>query len=323
MHVRVSIFAITLAIGTMHGCCGVGYEPWQDSEVIDLGVSADLHAMVGFRTPGMDERYYSYLAVGAEGTVVAWGEEHFGLGEPFVERFSVGDADLHAVWADDSSWWAVGDGGLAVVSEDFGQTWTSVDLAGSVANLRAISSDGVRITMVGDGVVLVREDADRTWSEAPAPAEGWGQLRGVYDDGARSWAVGLGGVIWSTEHPGGEWIAEASGVGTDLFAVARIYDGNERVAAVGAAGTLLVRDAGTWSPTKTRQDVDLVGLRNGIVLGAGGEVFEQRDNGKLKLIDTIAGARAFSFGYGSYDGVVVVGDDGAAAGIPSAPCGVL
>lgn len=308
--------AATVALGTMDACLCLGVDRgWQATEVIELGISADLHAVVPL-SDSDNARRYEYLAVGAAGTVVAWGNGDGGTGELFVESSVIGDVDLRAAWAElidhdePPSWWVVGDGGTAAFSSDRGQTWTLADL-GTSANLHAITDVGGRLVVVGDDVVRIR-NADGTWSEPPTPAGGWGRLRGIHGDAdsERVWAVGLDGVIWSAEDPSEVWVAEASGVGTDLFAIGSLYEG--RVAAVGAEGTFLLHDASGWTRVETDEQNDFVGYGSNRVLAVNGDVFElefRNDKVRLEHIETFAGARAFSPGY--Y--LMVVGDAGVAA----------
>lgn len=310
------------ALVTLDGCVStgecVGIDPWGDTMAIDLGVSADLHAVIGIQWDP-DDQGYSYLAVGAGGTIVAWTTE-FGQADQqplAVEEWNVGGADLRAISADDAAWWVVGDDGFAAVSEDGGQTWTTVDLAGSTADLHAIASVESRRVVVGDDVVLVQAD-DGTWSEAPAPGDGWGQLRAVYYDGARIYAVGLGGVIWSATDPSGEWVAEDSGVDTDLLAIGGFYAGEKTVLVVGAQGRALVRKAGAWDSISTGLNVDFIDYEGQVALGTGGELYEVRYGGAPLHVGTVADARALT--YDDQIGMVAIGDGGAVAGKSHAYC---
>lgn len=295
---RVPSLALGVALASVGGCwCG----GWVDgSEAIELGVDVDLHAVTGLGDL-VDGRVYRGLAVGAEGTVVAWGssEEDY---ERFVERTTIADVDLRGTWTEPGAWWVVGGAGTLAVSGDQGQSWSLIELT-TDADLYAITSVGSRLVVVGDDVVLT-QSIDGSWSETPGD---WGQLRGVYSAPWRTWAVGLGGVIWSTEDPSGEWIAEPSGVEADLLAVGSFHGD---LVAVGAAGTLLIREADGWDRVKTREDVDLIAYHGQAALGAGGELFELRGNNRVRLeqVDQFPGARALS----RWGDAVIVGDDGLA-----------
>ena len=81
----------------------------------------------------------------------------------------------------------------------------------------------VALLSAGDELVLVRV-ADGTWLEPPAPADGWGQLRGVAATSDRIYAVGLAGAFWSASDPSGEWTAMAGGIADDLLDVGTYGD---------------------------------------------------------------------------------------------------
>lgn len=299
MSPRVPSFALIAALTSVCGCwCG----GWVDgSEAIDLGVDTDLLAVTGLGDR-VDGRVHERIAVGAEGTVVAWGHAESDNQDQFVERFVIGDGDLRGAWAVPGAWWVVGDAGTLAVSGDQGQTWNHIALE-TDADLYAITSVGSRLVAVGDDVVLTQA-IDGSWSETPGD---WGHLRGLFVAGSRIHAVGLGGVIWSSDDPSGEWIAEASGVEADLFAVGSFHGD---VVAVGAAGTVLIRESDGWTRIKTREDVDLIAYAAEAVLGAGGELFELHGNVTIKLdrVDRFPGARAIV----REGHAVIVGDDGMA-----------
>lgn len=314
--------AATAAAVTLPGCCGIGYDPWQAAEVIELETDADLFAVTGLPYDNSDHPYEN-LAVGAGGIVVMWGSDFDSATiefTTFVDSQQVGDQNLRAVWADESAWWVVGDAGTVVVSVDRGLTWTAVDL-GTTANLRGITSVGSRLVVVGDGVVFL-QGGDGVWTEIPAPAGGWGDLRAVHDDGSRVFTVGLAGKVWSAEDPSGEWTAEEIGTSVDLFDVGTLesYGDPSLTVVVGAAGTLLLRDTAGWTRVETKVDADLIAYDGHQVLAAGGRLYEIRDNPKRRLrhIDTLAGALAMASEFGL--GVLAVGSEGVAYDKPLVYC---
>jgi hypothetical protein len=298
--------ALTLAISLLSAslasvgisACGILYfgdcGGWDDSWAIELGTTADLFAVRSL--------YLTYpeliVAVGAAGTVVAWGQNA-------VTVSTVGDATLRSVWVDEFVLWVVGDGGMAAVSNDRGLNWTIVEL-GTSADLYEIISVGSRLVVVGDDVVLVQA-ADGVWSEVTPPAGGWGKLRAVHETVTRTYAVGLDGVVWSTMDPAGEWVRESAGVAVDLFDVGQH---GEHVAIVGAGGTLVVRDGEEWSRAKTGVDVDLIGWSDGFVLGTDGQLYDVTSERELEYLETFPGARALVTQ--KYGGEIVVGDGGMA-----------
>jgi hypothetical protein len=309
--------ALTLVLGTSTACWPC--ERWRVSESFDVGVSADLDAVVEIGSTD-----YTYLAVGSGGTVVAWNE--FSTNEAQVWTLP-GNVDLHgaAVGRGDgngSEWWVVGDGGFAAVTENRGQTWSTVDLA-TTANLHAIIEIEERLVVVGDAVVRVREP-DGTWIEPLASAVGWGQLRDVaYANGL--WAVGLGGVIWTASDPSGEWVAEDSGTTADLFAAG--WFSEQLLGAAGAAGTVVVReaDASEWRSLDSGLDADILDYQADFFLTAEGELLEagyEHHAWGLEHVETFPGARAILPGQEmAAIGLVVVGDAGSVTTKWNASCG--
>jgi hypothetical protein len=309
----ISLLAMSL-LGFATGCDSI--ECASERATIDLGIETDLHAVVNL-DHWSGERHVALLAAGADGTVVAWGMDYGGKqDEPIVEVFDLGDAHLRAVWVDKSTgpddgshdgpwnWWVVGDGGRIMVSSDQGTTWDSVELQ-SDANLYGIAGIDGRPIVVGDDIIATRT-FDGTWTELTPPADGWGQLRGVFAQDTRVEIVGLGGVIWSTTDPSGEWTLEPSGVTTDLFAVD--YD-----VAVGAEGTLLVHSDTGWMPSDTGVDVDLIDYEGGYALGANGEIYEVTKDEPLSLVQTNPGARALTNSWYTW---ATVGDGGSMSSPP-------
>jgi hypothetical protein len=314
--------AVAAAVVTLEGCWCVGHDPWESTEVIDTETDADLYAVTRLENdPEAAYPEYVGLAVGAGGSVIAWGrayDEANWRTVPFVEHSQVGDANLRAVWADGSVWWVVGDAGTAALSVDHGLTWTPIDL-GTTANLRGITSIGSQLVVVGDGVMRL-QGADGLWVEVPAPAGGWGELRAVHYDGSRLYVVGLAGKIWSAADPSGEWMAEDIGTDVDLFDVSSFqldYEAST-IAVVGASGTLLLRGASGWTRADTRTTTDLIACEDGGVLAAGGGLYEIGQKHRLRHIDTLTGAQALS--YTQYTGALAVGTDGAAYDKPYYGC---
>jgi hypothetical protein len=307
--------AIAAAASSLEGCAFacLSYDPWSETETIELETDADLHAVVRLPERNEGNRIHTGLAVGAGGSVIAWGDDYDLTNYshlPFVEHWQVGEADLHAAWADESTWWVLGDAGTVAVSHDLGLTWTPVDI-GTTANLRGIAKVGSQLVVVGDGVVWVQGSAGN-WTEALAPAGGWGELRAVHHDGSRVYAVGLSGKIWSAADPSGEWVAENIGTDVDLFDVGRFrpHYNEVLIAVVGAAGTLLLRDASGWDRVNTRTSVDLIAYDDGGVLAADGELFEISEKQRLRSVESLPGAQALSYVRGL--GALAVGADGVA-----------
>jgi hypothetical protein len=316
----LSTACAAVALGTLTGCpfiFGCGDETgWQEQQPIALGVDVDLEAVVRLNESEGD-RFWTNLAVGAGGTVVAWGETLVDTVEPFVERFVVGGSTLRGVAVDGVAWWVVGDGGMLAVTESRGQSWSTIDL-GLTANFHAIGSHGDKLVIVGDDVVVAR-DSSGNWVEVPAPSGSWGQLRGLYSDGSRIYLVGLAGVVWSSGDPMGEWIAEDVGVDVDLFGVSVHYSGSTQVLIAGAQGTAVVGDSSTgWTTLATNTTVDFIDCSESTLLGADGVVTELPYEGDLLTVGTFPGARALR--HEAYSDLVTVGEAGAAVQVDYYEC---
>lgn len=300
-----------VALGTMTGCpfiFGCGDDTgWQEQELIDVGVAVELLYVTELYDQ-VDDRAWSKLAVGVGGTIVAWGDDWSGTeAKRFAETSSFGNATLRGAVAVESGWWVVGDGGTMGVSQDRGASWTAID-SGTAASLYAIALHGAGLVAVGDGVVVV-EGPDGVWAEVLAPSGDWGQLRALYSDGSRLYAVGLGGAVWSTDDASGTWVAETVGTSDDLLGVCYDYASGDRVLIVGAGGTLLVSTSGGgWSAIESGVSVDLIACSNGGVLGADGDVYSIDSDGKLSSIGNFGDAR--SLVYNPYAGALTVGAGG-------------
>jgi hypothetical protein len=309
MRYLISAAAAMAVLATSSACCWDG--GWQASESVDVGVSADLEAVVPLADP-----QFGYLAVGSGGTVVAWDYAD----EVNAKVWTMaGEVSLNGVVSlghgEDSEWWVIGEGGFVAVTEDRGETWSTIDLL-TTADLHAIVAIDDRLVVVGDAVVRVREP-DGIWIEPPAPVGGWGQLRDVAHEagwGTPVWAVGMGGIIWTAEDPSGAWVAEDSGTTADLFA-AGIFQEEGLLAASGASGTVVVRDveASEWRSLDSGIEADIIHYHDDYFLTADGQLLEaryRRDVWGLEHVETFPGARAFIHEIWESDKVVVVGDAG-------------
>ncbi len=309
-----------LAVGTLVGCpfvLGCGDDTgWREPQPIALGVDVDLQAVVRLHE-SEGERYWTHLAVGAGGTVVAWGETIGETVEPFVDRFVVGGSVLRGVAVDETGWWVVGDGGTLAVSQNRGQSW-SIIVLGIDADFHAIASHADKLVVAGDNIV-VAQDTSGNWVEVDPPNDGWGQLRGLYGDGTRIHAVGLAGVVWSATDPLGPWTLEPVGVDVDLFAVGAHSTDTRQVLIVGAQGTVMFgdRDAG-WTTVETNTNVDFIDCSESTWLSVDGVVTELRPEGDLVSVGTFPGARALW--HEPYTDLVTVGEGGAAMHVEDYEC---
>jgi photosystem II stability/assembly factor-like uncharacterized protein len=150
-----------------------------------------------------------------------------------------------AHFADRSTGWAVGDGGVILHTEDAGKTW-STQASRTKEGLRSVHfADRSAGWAVGDRVILHTEDAGKTW--AAQSSETGRRLNSVhFVDRSAGWAVGYGGVILHTEDAGKTWSTQASGTEWELRSVHFV---DRRTGwAVGERVILHTEDAGkTWA----------------------------------------------------------------------------
>jgi hypothetical protein len=178
-----------------------------------------------------------------------------------------------------------------------------------------------KLVIVGDDIV-VTQDAGGNWVEIPAPPAsngGWGQLRGLYGDGTRIWAVGLAGVVWSCTDPLGEWNVESLGVNVDLFGVCGHDADTRQVMIVGAQGTVFLGDPGAgWAMIDANTSVDILDCSESTLLAADGAVTELRSEGDFVSVGTFAGARGIW--HEAQNDLVVVGAAGMATRVEDYEC---
>lgn len=198
---------------------------WRDG---DTGMGFDLAAVA--TTPSGD-----LWAVGPKGRVVHRGPLGFGAQPKFT------NADLWAlsVQADDAMW-AGGDAGTILRFD--GAAWTQEPaLVANGSGPVPWSVRGIVPTVaVGEGGVLLRDAASKTWQELPLlHAKG---LYAVAMDGADVIAAGDAGKVVTRR--GGDWSVELVDPDADWRAVAA-YGG--RVLLAGRNGAVALRDGeGSW-----------------------------------------------------------------------------
>jgi photosystem II stability/assembly factor-like uncharacterized protein len=127
---------------------------------------------------------------------------------------------LDLAFADEARAAAVGQGGLAVISDDGGATWTRRDV-GTSETLYRLATDGEgRLIAVGtNGAIFLSTDGGSIWSRQPS-----GTDKTLVDvcllDSRLGWAVGHGGTILTTSDGGETWSRIDAGLTADLSSVA-------------------------------------------------------------------------------------------------------
>ena len=177
--------------------------------------------------------------------------------------------------------------GALAVTDDGGKSWR-VAPALTTATLRsaAVTADGARMIVVGDGGALLRSgDAGVTWAASARALAAGADLRGVAIDPEAHvvLVVDARGGVWASSDGGVGFAAEADAP-SPLDAVAMSDDGAQAFA-VGAGGTVLVRTAPrTWTlaPRATTADLHAALVSEGrlYAAGEGGTLLGSRDGGE-------------------------------------------
>lgn len=296
--------AALATLGAEAGCqCP---EPWSDQAVAETGLRGDLNAVAV--EPGG-----RYLIVSAEGEVARLAGGHGGIAEPAAAILLELDLPLFAVLAsNEGQLWIAGAEGTLMSSLDGGESWF-VELLDTDAALRDLAlvrrGDRRLLVVVGDGVLGIKDLDSQQWSTPAAPEGGWGELRAVFDDGERIFAVGAGGVAWSSAGPGEPWTREQTGLGSsDINDGGTLGSYAGYVAVVGDGGKLAVREAGGWTRISTGMSDDLVAWSRGAFLTRNGRIFELWGDELEEIAGPLAEInRGLQRGNG---GMVAIGDDG-------------
>ncbi len=326
MHARAFAHALRLltlactgaALGSLTACPAFFNCPndWSEPAAIDFATATDLIG-VG---PGIE--YDSYVAVGLAGLISSFD------GETATAQSPV-NVTLRAVTRRETRLLAVGDQGTILVSDDSGQTWTP-RTSGTTTSLIAIAHTQLAgadfLVAVGVEVIVVSVDAGETWTPVSEPATGWGTLRGVFATNERVYAVGDGGVAWSSATPSGLWNVEVLGTTANLLGGGAHHadtgygvSETETLLVAAADNTVILRDAMGWQVKPLELDGDILGISGGTLLTSTGVIYDLDGSGIPSRL-----AAEFEFTpraiLADAGGVVVVGEAGQAAQVYYQPC---
>lgn len=222
--------------------------------------------------------------------------------------------------ADPDTWMAVGDGGLALRTVDYGESWAPVDVGTQAAlhdivffnyadpNTNATSLRGV---IVGEGVILRSVDAGASWEPVAVAPELAGPLRAV-GGAKRLLAAGEAGLLIESVDAGETWARVESGTSEDLT---RVVFGHEGPVIISAAGSVV--DGGSegsfWPSTPSSPAVSVGRVDLGlVVLHRNGEVSLWPESWMMAEPKPVgAGAQAMS--RGNMAGALVAGEKGLVA----------
>lgn len=325
MHLRALAVALRLlslacvgaALGSLTACPYFFNCPdtWSEPETIDFGTEVDLIG-VG---PGLE--HDSFVVVGLGGLISSFDGETATATSPI-------NLALRAIERREIRLLAVGDQGTILVSDDAGQTWTS-RTSGTTGSLIAIVhaplTTGDFVVAVGVESIVVSADAGETWSVVMEPATGWGTLRGVFATQERVYAVGDGGVAWSSSSPAGLWNVETLGTTANLLGGGPHHPENyvtaetDTLLVAASDNTVLVRDSSGWQVRPLELDGDLIAISGGYVLTSTGAVYDLDGTGIASPLP-----ETFDFAvkaiHADSEGVLVVGEAGQAEQVHFQAC---
>jgi photosystem II stability/assembly factor-like uncharacterized protein len=185
--------------------------------------------------------------------------------------------------------WAVGDGGLILVTTDHGQSWRG-QASGTRAALRDVEfqADGQQGWAVGDGgIILATADGGESWTAQTSGTQADLRALQFQADGQHGWAVGKGGTILETTDRGQSWRTQTVGALVDLKAVQFQADGQHGWT-VGDGGTVLATTdgGGSWTAQTSGPRESLRALqfqadgKHGWTVGTGGTILATADGGE-------------------------------------------
>lgn len=179
-------------------------------------------------------------------------------------------------------WWVVGSGAKIAVSADKGSSWTVTDLKED-AQFTTIQmvDESVGIAMGEFGMVVTTRDGGKTWQKsATIPGEFY-PYAALFVTANEGWTSGLAGQVLHTKDGGKNWTKDNNLSGSSLYQLF-LHDG--KPAGVGAGGSVVRYEAGTWKPIAYADAVP-------VFLGAGTSVAKHGlalggPGGLVRVIDT-------------------------------------
>jgi photosystem II stability/assembly factor-like uncharacterized protein len=180
--------------------------------------------------------------------------------------------------------WAVGVGGVILVTDDGGATWAP-QASGTTEQLWECDSVSVTHAWVGGvgGLMLATTDGGATWTQQQT---GIGASIEDVDfvDAQHGWAVTINGGIIATTDGGATWTSQTSGTTAYIYGVCFV-DTQHGWAGTDAGTILATTDGGaTWTKQTAPTQQSLYGVRfvdtqHGWAVGGGGAVVATTDGG--------------------------------------------
>jgi photosystem II stability/assembly factor-like uncharacterized protein len=183
--------------------------------------------------------------------------------------------------------WMAGSGGKVVRSEDDGRSW-SVQETGITENLQDIAAwDADRAVAAGnDGAVIVTADGGQSWAPVPVPRSEVANklIRVRIQESGRAWAVGVMGMILSSEDWGASWQRRGEEVDVAWNDIA--FADDDTVWVVGEFGSMMRSTDGgaSWQEVEPASQRSLMAIafrdsQTAVAVGLDGLVLRTSDAG--------------------------------------------
>ena len=177
----------------------------------------------------------SAIVIGDLATVLITGDSGKAWAHIAVKTYQYGDQFLKVyIDHDKGNAWLSGTMSTVMLSKDRGKTWHLVHKAEDIAwNDITVAPDG-SVWVVGEfGRMQRSRDEGTTWEEVKAPTSGSSLMSIAFSDSRHGIAVGLSGIVVTTEDGGAHWSRVPAVTHAHLFDI--LWDGQEFLA-VGANG---------------------------------------------------------------------------------------
>ncbi len=174
--------------------------------------------------------------------------------------------------------YAVGAGGLVLITTDGGQTWSQSYTGVNVDLHSVVVIDNVIWVAGANGHICYSIDGGITWIPAnPGPAQTFYAL--TFVSGGYGWACGADGLIYYWN--GSAWVQQVNIPGVVFYGV---YAFGNYVYAVGTGGVIYFWNGVSWTSLSVGITIDLYGVyflnaNFGYVVGANGAIYRTTNGG--------------------------------------------
>lgn len=188
------------------------------------------------------------VAVGNQGVVIRTSDGGKSWQAVDAPRSKVANKLMRVATAADGIAWAVGEVGAVLQSKDYGATWARV-MHEEDAAWNGVFVGQQKIWLAGEfGRLAASSDGGARWTSVPTPVK-TSLMAIAFKDDANGVAVGLEGVVLTTQDGGANWLRRSPVTREHLFDV--MWGGDSWVA-VGDKGVFVTGDASgqSWQASR-------------------------------------------------------------------------